>query len=234
MKIVGISDIHGNLPVLPDGDILCITGDIFPLEYQRNLIKSISWFCLEFVPWTDNLNFEKIIFIAGNHDFAIQQISNKVFNDSNLILENILPGNNINKHKLVYLQDSLYFYKNITFYGTPWCPDLSNWAFYKSSEGLFEKFKNIPQKVDVLLTHCPPRFSDVGMVLQNGYNFMKNYGCQELAEEVAVRQIKWHLCGHVHSGNHNIVKINDYTNVVNVSLKDENYKLTYEPFVFEI
>ena len=47
------------------------------------------------------------------------------------------------------------------------------------------------------------------------------------------RDIKWALSGHVHSGSHVSQKVNN-TNIVNVSLKDENYKVSYDLFEFDI
>ena len=62
---------------------------------------------------------------------------------------------------------------------------------------------------------------------------MCDFGCQELAEALIPRDIKWCIGGHIHSGLHKPELICD-TNIVNVSLKNENYKVDYEPFVFEI
>lgn len=42
------------------------------------------------------------------------------------------------------------------------------------------------------------------------------------------------LCGHVHTGNHFPESFESVRNVVNVSIKDENYKVAYKPFNFEI
>ena len=43
MKIVAVSDLHGNLPDLPPCDVVCICGDIVPLWVQKSYEKSISW-----------------------------------------------------------------------------------------------------------------------------------------------------------------------------------------------
>lgn len=82
MKIVCISDLHGFLykpEDVPECDVVCICGDIVPLDYQGDDVASIAWFCLEFVPWTDQLRCKKVIFIAGNH-----KLSNLFFVDFNL------------------------------------------------------------------------------------------------------------------------------------------------------
>ncbi len=69
MKIIAISDLHGYLPKISECDVVCICGDIIPLQYQNDTIKSISWFLLDFVPWANSINCDKVIFIAGNHKF---------------------------------------------------------------------------------------------------------------------------------------------------------------------
>ena len=71
MKVVAFSDPHGYLPKLkdfPECDVVCIAGDICPLDVQRDLVESISWFLLEFKPWAESLPCKKVIFVGGNHD----------------------------------------------------------------------------------------------------------------------------------------------------------------------
>lgn len=235
MEIVGISDLHGYLPKdLPSGDVLCICGDIFPLEYQNKYVACTAWFCLDFVPWTDSLPYEKILIIGGNHDFLLELLLDKLQNTPQQALHQLLPGNNYSKHKIVILHNSSYVYKDVRFYGTPYCPDLTQWAFYKSHNALEEKFSNIPKKCDVILTHCPPKFKDLGIVCQKDtYNYGNDFGCQELYEAIVNKDFKLLMCGHVHSGNHNIVRMGDKM-LVNVSLKNENYNITYQPFKINI
>ena len=134
--------------------------------------------------------------------------------------------------KIVYLQDTSYEYNGVTFYGTPHIPVLSDWAFYKSSEDLKEIFSEIPDRVDVLLTHSPGKFvNDTGVSLQ--LSNKPEYGSIELTEAVQNKLIRYWFVGHIHSGNH---KIEDYIGmkVANVSLKDENYRIAYEPLTIEI
>ena len=77
MRVAAISDIHGfldNPRNMPEGDVLCICGDIVPLEFQVDTVRSISWFCLEFVPWVESLPYKKVLLLAGNHDFFLEEI----------------------------------------------------------------------------------------------------------------------------------------------------------------
>lgn len=55
-----------------------------------------------------------------------------------------------------------------------------------------------------------------------------------LADTIVDKDIKYALCGHVHSGNHKPEPFGGVRNVVNVSIKDENYMATYNAFCFEL
>ena len=243
MKIKAISDIHGDLPIIDPCDVLCICGDILPLDIQRNYTKSVAWLAGRFVNWCENIECEKVIIIAGNHDFVFQTM----YNDYMEKCETLCWSNHKRQYedftelvmsnlnftgKIVYLQDTSYEYNGVTFYGTPHIPVLSYWAFYKSSEGLKEIFSEIPDKVDVLLTHSPGKFvNDTGVSLQ--LTNKPEYGSIELTEAVQNKLIRYWFVGHIHSGNH---KMEDYIGikVANVSLKDENYRMVYEPLTIEI
>ena len=234
MKITAISDLHGYLPKdLPEGDVLCICGDIVPLEYQKDYTQSVAWFAIDFNRWASTLPYRKVVFIGGNHDFFLQELGEKF--RPTTVMKHLLPGAHKGQSKLVYLCDNSVEIDGVRFYGTPWIADLTRWAFYKPEEELVEIYSRIPKQCDVLLTHMPPLACNAGMVMQHGhYNTYANYGSAVLAEAIASRDIKYALCGHVHTGNHIPEPFGNVKNVVNVSLKDENYKVSYSPFSFEI
>ena len=246
LKIVAISDIHGLLPELPECDVVCCAGDISPLEIQTDQTSMVSWFCLVFLPWVESLPCKKFVMISGNHDFFLQNIHRRLIDESDGyrrytwrsasdVMKKLLPGNLRGKYnKLVYLCDSSYEYEGHRFYGTPWIADLSRWAFYLDNDSLMEKYKNIPKKCDVIITHMPPKIEGLGEVIQGGcFNTGENYGSQELAEVLKTKDFKYALCGHVHSGQHLPVDL-DGKKLVNVSLKNEDYNEMYYPFEFEI
>ena len=246
LKIVAISDIHGMLPELPECDIVCCAGDISPLEYQNDQTQMLGWFYLVFLPWVESLPCKKFVMISGNHDFFLQNIHRRLIDESDGyrrytwrsasdVMKKLLPGNLRGKYnKLVYLCDSSFEYEGKRFYGTPWIADLNSWAFYQDNDSLLEKYKNIPKKCDVIITHMPPKIEGLGEVIQGGcFNTGENYGSQELADVLMTRDFKYALCGHVHSGQHLPVEL-DGKKLVNVSLKNEDYKENYYPFEFEI
>ncbi len=239
MKIVAISDLHGYLPKdLPEGDILCICGDICPLEIQRDFVSCVAWFGLNFNTWANSLPYKKVIFIAGNHDFFLESLhlgkDTITWRNPSSVMKKLLPLENKGKSKLIYLCDNSYEFGGIKFYGTPWVKDLSNWAFYKTNEELAQVYDQIPKNVDVLLTHMPCSLLGVGDVLQrNAFNYLSMYGSFELSEAILARNIKYALCGHVHSGAHQLAEYMG-TKFANVSIKDEDYIVRYSPLEIEI
>ena len=238
-----MSDMHGDLPVFDEKvDVVGIAGDIVPLEVQNDTVKSVVWFTRKFVPWAENLNCQKVLLVGGNHDFFLQRIvsdyfKNSTFKDDKDYIESssaeLIKSKLILPKKIVYLQDTVYSFNHVKFYGTPWCPDLQNWAFYKSHSDLEKVFNKIPDDCDVLITHAPGTENDMGTSMWNPG--MPMYGCHELTDKVKESNIKLWVAGHVHTGNHKPSLLsNGRTKIVNVSLKDENYKVSFEPLVIEI
>lgn len=230
MKIVNISDTHGHLPMdLPIGDVLCICGDIVPLRFQRSDKDSMDWLVYDFIDWLWDIkklcNYKHICIVAGNHDFVFQNRSYEV----QRLLEDV--------DGVHYLCDSSVEIEGHIFYGSPWCPQLKNWAFYKNREDLLNIFETMPQNIDVLMTHCPPDINQIGVVLQRNYNYLTNFGSWELSQALRTRNIKWVVSGHIHSGDHEVSIYNNdicIMKLANVSMKDEDYEIHYKPFIFEL
>lgn len=217
IKIVAVSDLHGHLPtIISEGDVLCICGDIFPLDIQTYMIDCDNWLSNIFIPWTNNLPFNDILLIAGNHDFYFENVP---FVDTFLTFDNT---------KITYLQDSYVLIKGIKFYGTPWCHRFGRWAFMDDDSVLENKFKHIPNDVDFLLTHDAP-YGTSDICMQNVYwNNGDHIGSKPLRDAVIEKKPKYNLHGHLHSSNHNEEILNE-TKIYNVSLLDESYNLIYKP-----
>lgn len=229
MVITAISDLHGQIDtledIIPESDILCICGDIIPLNIQNNIPKSDKWFSKIFIPKLQSLKVNEIYFIAGNHD--------KFLENRKCIIENMLIGTNI-----TYLEDEAAEYldeetgKVWKIWGTPWCHIFGNWSFMRESEFLNEKFSLIPDDVDILLTHDAP-FGRNDVLLEGFWRNGKHIGNYELTDVLGIKHPKYHFTGHLHSTDHNIV---DYEGTMTacVSLLNEDYKINYEPLTIII
>ena len=228
MRIVALGDIHGALPEIPECDVVVIAGDIVPLDVENDGEASAKWLTESFASWCRNLACRRVIFIPGNHDrllealvrdYTLEEIHHGLFADDT-------------EGKIVMLVDCGYEFEGVSFYGTPWCPDLVNWAFYADDEQRRVRFDAIAN-CDVLITHCPPRVGTQGVVLGQCRVQGSNFGDPVLADVLHTKSIKWVLSGHIHSGNHSVEQLGTIR-CRNCSLKDEHYKIAYEPFVFEV
>lgn len=246
-KICAISDIHGSLIDIPECDILCICGDILPLDIQKNTIESVAWLAGPFQTWLSEAPCEHVVLTWGNHDFIGERLFD--YGTKNICDKQYkgMFGHNGEEQswdlflndeydKITILVDDFVIIDGIKIYGTPWCPELFNWAFYGDTNKLNDKFSLIPDDTDIIITHCPPRFGQQGIVLQYGWNYLKNFGCQELQESINKKfkdstKPVYVLSGHIHSGNHDWEKDGNIL-YRNVSIKNEDYRIDYSPLVF--
>lgn len=202
-------------------DVVLICGDIVPLKIQLYSKDSEEWLKTFFIPWCNNLPCEKVVFIAGNHDFFFQRHDDRV--------RKALEG----QDKIVYLNCEYYEYKGKVIYGTPWCKPFGNWAFMETIEESEERYKDI-EHFDILISHdAPYGISDV--LLQKDCwwadgTHIGNHALRELVDKVKPQLV---CQGHLHSCQHE-KRMHDNTEVYCVSLLNENYEMVYEPLYIEI
>lgn len=227
IKICGISDLHGHIEFdVEKCDVLCIAGDILPLDVQRSNYKSEQWLIFVFKPWCERQKADEICLIGGNHDFFLYNFPDKV--------DTIFKGS-----KVHYLCDKEFVYtdKNndeYVFYGSPWCHQFGYWAFMGySDEKLKEIFLKMPNNVDVLITHDAP-YGTSDICLQDLPYISKDHiGNKGLEAAIKQRKPRINLHGHLHSTNHNKEMLEE-TAVYNVSVLDETYNLAYEPLYLDL
>ena len=109
-------------------------------------------------------------------------------------------------------------------------PNLPNWAFYGDDVSLQEKWDQIPDDTDILVTHGPPN----GILDKTGAMFGNmNVGCQKLASQVIYRiKPKLHIFGHIHEAHGTYKPDKDGTEFANVAIMDEVYVPTWDPTEF--
>ncbi len=213
MRIVAISDMHGQLPrSLPECDLLLIAGDITPivnhtLDFQR------SWLDTEFRDWLKQVPARKIIGVAGNHDFIFERMPEAVPQG--------LPW--------TYLQDSGVSWEGVHIWGTPWQPWFFDWAFNGYPEQLQKQWELIPKNTDILVVHGPPRGYGDGVPEADG---MRRCGCPHLLETIKQIQPRLVVFGHIHEGRGEWQI--GRTTLANVTVLDERYRAVHQPYVFEV
>ena len=227
MKICCLSDLHGTLLPVEDFnkcELVCICGDSVPLEIQANSRKTKKWLKNEFKSWCESLPCDKVIFIAGNHDLHY----NLAF-----MYENFPKD-----AKVTYLFHEKYIYtaksgKEYSIFGTPYCKQFGYWAYMEDNETLDKLFSQIPEKLDILLTHDQPYgFGDV-LTEDVPWNTGEHIGNKPLTKAVLEKQPNYMFTGHLHSTAHDCVMINN-TKRYNVSINNERYNPIYDPLYLDI
>lgn len=210
MRLVCISDthsLHRRIQDIPDGDVLIHAGDCL----GQGTLDNIQ----EFNEWLATLPHQRIIVIAGNHDWAFQETPE--------LVRSALTN-------AIYLEDSGIEIDGIRFWGSPWTPTFMDWAFMLDrGEPLYQKWKLIPDNTDVLITHGPPR--GIGDLVDLGCK-TQNVGCIHLSDRVAQLSLKAHIFGHIHEGYGEYQRGN--TRLINASTCDARYEPKNPPIVFDL
>lgn len=211
MRIVATADFHGSLPQIPYCDLLLIAGDVCPdflgSGHGKGQLEQSKWLERVFAPWLEEVPAEKIIGIAGNHDF--------VFESPHLVPR--LPW--------TYLQDELTEYEGLRVYGIPWVPNLPFWAFHARDEALKSAYAAV-EPCDILLTHGPPY----------GYGDFcgEHVGSVWCHDAIMSADPDWVVCGHIHEAYGYHDHVSSGANILNVAYNDGDYNPVNPPMVIEL
>ena len=168
MKLVLLSDTHGERPEIPEGDLLIFAGDLTKWGSFAEVKQELAW--LKSLPHTHKL------MVSGNHDTALGNLYEA---DKEAQLRTFL-------HPIIYLRDSGAEIGGVRLFGSPWVPMGDGGVFTADSGELRTRFASIPDGLDVLITHCPPLESQ------------RHSGSQELLEAVEKTKPRLHVFGHSH------------------------------------
>ncbi|MDH6312403.1 Icc-related predicted phosphoesterase [Parabacteroides sp. PFB2-10] len=201
MRLLHLSDthnLHRQLSNLPIADIIIHSGDISYAGTGEEIA--------DFVEWFGALDYEYKIFIAGNHDFCLE-------NKNTDAVQQFLPKN------CFYLCHSGVAIEGVRFWGMPF-------FFSDDISGEYHsKIAQVPKDTDMLISHRPP----LG-ILDNANNI--NFGCPDLLQKVLDVRPHYHLFGHIHDAYG--IEESKQTTFVNAALVDEAYRLTNSPHLFDI
>ena len=226
MKICETSDLHGYLPEIDKCDLVLICGDIVSLRSQRYPKSCKKWYTGVFQPWIDSLPCDKVIFIPGNHEVGMEGHEEEY-------KELFGPHN-----KATILFHESYEYlgsdgKTYKINENTYCKVFGNWAYMRPNSDLKEKFSEIPEGLDILLTQ-DGAYGYADQCLQDiGYGTDTHFGTVELRDTILEKKPKLHLSGHIHTAYHNLIMIGDAKHY-NVSYLDEKYTPTFKPLYLNI
>jgi len=226
MRIAIASDIHGRFGniVWPEADILVLAGDVlknFSHSKKTDAILQLDYIEESFDPHLALLRrqYEHIIFIPGNHDRAFELHARdaiKKLTNATVMIDEALEID------------------GIRFYGSPWTPWFfgHHWCFNfpehpnRYKERAILTWSMIPDNVDVLVTHGPPR----GILDEAGRGI--RVGCPYLLERVMEIAPPLHVFGHIHEVYGKLEK--NGTTFINASIVTGNYQPTNAVHVVEI
>lgn len=223
MEITCISDLHGFYPKLDGGDLLIIAGDITARD------KITEW--NDFYHWLDKQNYEKKVYIGGNHDnFLTNCCSSSECID-------LLGPHECCKYEFLY--DSGSEFGGFKIWGTPWTKTFEGMnpkckAFtVDTEEELAEKFALIPDNIDILITHSPPH-GILDKVEDYETGKIKNVGSTALSKNLCRINPKLHVFGHIHESYGEVKPLyNDIKckiHFVNASQVNQYYRNINKPF----
>lgn len=225
-SVQAIADLHGFLPhtsEIPESDILLIAGDIAPdfhrmsrARYGANRSKPVEhkgehqqadWLNTVFREWLDVIRARgtEVVATWGNHDF----VGEKPY---------LVPD--LDWHLLV---DDEVTVHGLRIWSTPWCPNLRRWAFQIDDHANDIRVSQIPDGLDILMTHSPPYGVLDFVAPQFG---SVHVGDEWLRHEMDRLNVPTMVCGHIHEqrGVEKVeLKNGNFTVVINVAHIDEKY-----------
>ena len=168
---------HESLSV-PDVDMVIHCGD------ESN--NGNAWFneseSREFFSWYAALPIPNKVFVPGNHSTAIEQ---------GLVRARDYPT----VHFLIHEQLE---WSGLKLFGSPYTPKFFDWAYMKDRSELDAVWASIPNDIDILMTHGPPKgILDVTRDMDSRQPI--HVGSKSLRTHVETR-IKpiYHAFGHIH------------------------------------
>ena len=211
--IYATSDIHmSGIESIKNKDCgtIVLAGDFMEKAKKKENIKDAEkWWDEKFIPWCEEHKDQNIVIIGGNCDKWLYYNRDKVEWPKNV-------------H---YLDDTETVVNGMRVYGTSWCPHNMNGAWEVDNDQLEKEFAKIPEGLDILVTHVPPKGE--GLDLDHDTEFNNHFGSEALTKAILEKKPKIVLCGHVHSGSHKPTKIGDSI-VMNVSrIDDDRYEQSF-------
>lgn len=206
IRLVLLSDTHEfhRQITVPEGDVLVHAGD----ATWRGSNRAVQ----NFDDWLGGLPHRYKVFVPGNHDFYFERNPKATLKNATVLL------------------DSAVEIQGLLFYGSPYTPAFCDWAFQLHGRRQAKaKWKGIPSRTRVLVTHGPP-FSVLDWT---DAEQTPNLGCRDLLTRVAeLSRPLLNVFGHIHGGYGQ--RTLGEAHFVNASICDEAYRPVNPPIVVDV
>lgn len=228
MIIDCISDLHGFYPKLEGGDLLILAGD------YTSQNKVFEW--CEFFNWLKSQPYRKKVLIAGNHDAFFESgfpKNQKEADELKEVQSFLIEMGKAEKEDFEYLCDSGTEFEGLKIWGSPWTTTFPGinphcCAFTVANDmELYEKWKLIPDDIDILITHNPS-FGNFDITKQG-----ESVGSITLWMRILEIMPKVHICGHIHESYGYAVHYNGI-HLINCSYVNEKYQPVNKPIRIEL
>lgn len=219
MKIWFLSDTHCEHQGLevPEADAVIHCGD--------ESMHGNAWMnepeARRFFEWYSALEIPTKIFVPGNHSTAIEQ---------GLIRGSDYP-------EVTFLIHQAMEWNGLKIFGSPWTPMFFDWAYMKARSELDMVWQSIPDDIDILITHGPPK-GIMDMTADMHTREPVHVGSKSLMRHVEERiKPRIHAFGHIHDergiSNFGTI-IRGGTQFINCACCDLSCRLVHNGFVVEI
>lgn len=228
MRIVALSDQHGHLPKIPPCDLLIIAGDVCPDRFGPFLAmhapeQQKAWFERHVRQWLADVPATHKLMTWGNHDWCGQACSFR--RDS--------PGEASSTDLQILVDEGVTLPIDdgqVFVWMTPWSNQFMRWAFMKPPRELADMYAQIPEGIDILVSHQPPYgYGDRYLEVDSGK--IEHLGSRELLAAIDRVRPRLVICGHIHDGYGRTEY--DGIPIYNVTLVDEQYRLVHAPTVID-
>lgn len=221
IRIVHISDTHNmhDGVSLPDGDVLVHSGDATTNGTELETRKFLKW--LRSRPHAVKL------FVPGNHDSYVEEHPEIV-----------------GQYDIRMLWDERFDVAGIGFYGSPYRvvddarmtekrdPKKERWSAFRITETWAEHaWREIPDGIDVLITHIPP----LGVLDRGAHSYlgyMKSWGSKALLDASRRAKPRYHMFGHIHSQHGTLER--DGITYMNGAICDGDGFASWKPLVIDV
>lgn len=219
MLVCCTSDLHGNLPKIPDCDLLLIGGDLCGPSLP---VLQYDFLDGPFRQWVDDLMERDIVVagIEGNHAILAKR-QPETFKE----LVDSIGWYYIENNTFVLFEGEKVYGVSIAGYPGS-LPFGQGWAFNYTEEELEKQYLNIDEGTNIIISHGPPY--GYGDITFDG----EHVGSKSLLRAIERVKPKLVCTGHLHFG-YGVYNIGD-TIVVNAAHMDDDYRPVNKPILVEI